>query len=294
MRSIPKLVVLFVAALQLPKAQTASPSDTNLVFINVQAVDRQGHFVPDLCGHFRLFEDGSERRIQECTSESAPVATAIVLDASDSMAPFLNASKAAIRTFLQTAGPEDEFSLTLVRDTPKPELNFSSKPELVLNHVDQAAGGGLTALRDSVYLAARQLKTARYPGHAMLVISDGDDNNSRYSSSDVRSILWEAGIPIYSIGVHSGSSRTMAARLYYLQDLAKETGGRYFDAYTAGDFRRIMENLNTRNRYVLEYSPSSARAGSTNHRIRVNLEKLNSRMKPSLAWQRGYVAPSSQ
>jgi Ca-activated chloride channel family protein len=202
--------------------------------------------------------------------------------------------RAAIREFVQTADPEDEFSLTLVRDSPKPEVGLSDEPDRLLDRVDQTVSGGLTALRDATYFAAQQLKRARHPRRAMRIVSDGADNNSRYRSSEVRSLLREMDITVYVVGVHSGSSRTSAADLYDLQCLAKETGGRYFDAYSARDSPRIMERLDIRNQYVLAYTPRVPRLDGKYHRVRVEVDSPGPGPGPNLSWRRGYIAPSAR
>lgn len=263
MRCSPNRAALWLAASSLfppgwggATAQPALRSGVSLVLVNAQASDSQGHFVPGLCrDRFRLFEDGVEQPILSCTLESAAVSTAIVFDASGSMEPVLDMGRAAIREFIRTSDPEDEFSLTLVRDMPSPEVALSDEPDRLLARVDQTVSGGRTALRDAIYLAAHQLERARHPRRAMLIVSDGGENCSRYRSSEVRSFVRETDITVYVIGVHSGSPRTSAAGRYYLRCLAQESGGRYFDAYSAKDFPRIMEMLDIRNQYVLAYSP---------------------------------------
>jgi len=272
---------------------TTPRADTRLVLVSAR--DPQGHVVSGLCsGGFRLFENGIEQTILKCTAQSSLVSTAIVLDASGSMEPFMDGARVAIRELVRTADPEDEFSLTLVRDNPKPEVILSSERERMLDRVDRTVSGGLTALWDAMYVAAQPLKIAEHSQRAMLVVSDGGENNSQDRPSEVLSLLRDQDIAVYAIGVHSGSSRTMAARLYDLQCLAKRTGGRYFDAYSARDLPRIMGELDIRDQYVLAYAPSDLGSDGKYHRVRVELNRTGSRSRPNLSWRSAYAAPLSR
>ncbi|HEY1204134.1 MAG: VWA domain-containing protein [Bryobacteraceae bacterium] len=141
------------------------------------------------------------QQIATLSTEDAPVSAVIVFDASGSMKRSIPIAGLALREFLDTANPADEFSVVTVRARPEIALPFVSRPEDVLDCMRGIKGAGRTALLDSVYIAAAYVRKGRHPRKVVLVISDGEDNHSRHTERELLNVLRETDVTLYSIGV---------------------------------------------------------------------------------------------
>jgi VWFA-related protein len=167
----------------------------------------------------------------------------------------------------------------------------------LLRSLSGVRGDGQTALLDSVYLAAGYVKKGRNPRKAVLVISDGEDNNSRYTESELLSALRETDVTLYSIGVNirsaayapGGPPEQTGADV--LSEIAGATGGRYFEAWSPKDLPDIMRKIDIRQQYVLGYSPAPLKADGKYHRVELRLAR-EARDRHLRAYARpGYYAP---
>ena len=273
-------------------------ADSNLVLINATVVDGADRFVPDLRKtDFKLFEGGVPQQIASLSTEDAPISAVIVFDASGSMRRSIPLAGQALREFLDTANPADEFSIVTVRSHPDLSLPFVRDPDELLRSLSGVRGDGQTALLDSVYLAAGYVKKGRNPIKAVLVISDGEDNNSRYTESELLSALRETDVTLYSIGVNirsaayapGGPPEQTGADV--LSEIAGATGGRYFEAWSPKDLPDIMRKIDIRQQYVLGYSPAPLKADGKYHRVELRLAR-EARDRHLRAYARpGYYAP---
>ncbi len=151
--------------------------------------------------NFKLFEDKVEQEITQFSSEDAPLSVGIVFDTSGSMGAKLQKSRQAVAQFMKTANPEDEFFLIQFNDRPELVVPFTPDTEEIQNRLTFTQAKGRTALLDGVYMAMNQMKKARNPRKAILIISDGGDNSSRYTESEVKNAVREADVQIYAIGI---------------------------------------------------------------------------------------------
>jgi Ca-activated chloride channel homolog len=274
--------------------------DTTLVQINVTVTDPLNRFVTGLeKQHFRLFEDKVEQKILDFSSEDAPLSIGLVFDTSGSMGPKLQKSREAAVQFFKTANPQDEFFLIEFNDRPQLVVPFTTDTEDIQNRLEFAASKGKTALLDGVYMAMNQMKKARNPRKAILIISDGGDNNSRYTESEIKNAVREADVQIYGIGIFEpiGSrGRTPEEQMgpSLLNEVAELTGGRSYSVENLNELADIAAKIGIelRNQYVLYYSSTNqARDGKYRH---VNVKLLQPRGLPPLKafFRLGYYAPS--
>src|SRR4051794_14565086 len=180
-----------------PRAKPADPAaaavprskirvDTTLVLIPVTVTDPLNRFVTGLDKeNFRIFEDKSEQKVAQFSSEDAPLSVGIVFDCSGSMGPKLEKSRRAVAQFFKTANPQDEFFLVQFNDRPELVNGFTTSLEEIQNRLTFTQSKGRTALLDAIYLALHQMKKAKNPRKALLIISDGGDNSSRYTESEI-------------------------------------------------------------------------------------------------------------
>jgi Ca-activated chloride channel homolog len=274
--------------------------DTTLVQINVTVTDPLNRFVTGLeKEHFRLFEDKIEQKIRDFSSEDAPLSIGLVFDTSGSMGPKLQKSRQAAVQFFKTANPEDEFFLIEFNDRPELVVPFTPDTDDIQNRLEFAQSKGKTALLDGVYMAMNQMKKARNPRKAILIISDGGDNNSRYTESEIKNAVREADVQIYGIGIFEpiGSrGRTPEEQMGpgLLSEVAELTGGRSYNVENLNELADIAAKIGIelRNQYVLYYSSTNqTRDGKYRH---VNVKLVQPRGLPPLKafFRLGYYAPT--
>ncbi len=174
------------------------------------------------------------------------------------MGPKLQKSRQAAVQFFKTANPEDEFFLVEFNDRPELVVPFTADTEDIQNRLEFAQSKGKTALLDGVYMAMNQMKKARNPRKAILIISDGGDNNSRYTESEIKNAVREADVQIYGIGIFEpiGSrGRTPEEQMGpgLLSEVAELTGGRSYNVENLNELADIAAKIGIelRNQYVL-------------------------------------------
>jgi len=271
--------------------------DTNLVLVPVSVVDPNNRPVTGLePEHFKVFDDHVEQALTHFSMDDEPVAVGLVFDISGSMGPKLKLSRLAAAQFFQTANPEDEFFLVEFNDTPKMMASLTHDVEEIQNQLTFAQSKGRTALLDAIMLAMHEMKRSNKTRKALLIISDGGDNSSRYTEGEVRSAVKESDVLIYAIGVfepYGSRSRSPeeSAGPGLLNDLAEQSGGRHYpaDAYELPDIAAKI-GLELRNRYVLGYTPTKAMRDGRYHRVEVKLVPPKGLPKLSAHWRTGYFA----
>lgn len=292
---------LVLAAAGAPES-ASSPrtlrADSNLVLVSATVVDDSDRVVPNLRKtDFQLFERGVPQRISSFAAEDVPISAVIVFDASGSMADSIPMAGRALREFLSNANPADEFSVVTVSSRPELVLPFVQSSDEVLKQLGGIGGVGQTALLDSVYLAANYVRKGRNPRKALLVISDGEDNNSRYTERELVGVLREADATLCSIGVdisaapYSAGEPAQRTGADILSDLAEATGGRYFEAWSPKDLPGIMKKIDIRYQYVLGYSPAPLNADGKYHRVELRLARQARERHLRAFCRPGYYAP---
>jgi len=282
----------------LPKANIRV--DTTLVLIPVTVTDPMNRFVTGLeKENFKLFEDKKEQEISHFSSEDAPLSAGVIFDCSGSMGHKLEKSRLAVSEFFKTANPEDEFFLIQFNDTANLVQPFTQNLEEIQNRLTFTFSRGRTALLDAVFLGLHTMKQAKNPRKALLIISDGGDNNSRYTEAEIKNLVKEADVQIYAIGIYEegpARSRTPeeSAGPALLATIAEQTGGRQYEVDNLNELPDVAAKIGVelRNQYVLGYSPQNLdRDGKYRH---VVVKVIPPRGLPLLRpfWRLGYYAPS--
>ncbi len=295
-------------AVATPKAAAASAASRSvdirvnrtLVLINVTVTDPLNRFVTGLeKGHFRLYEDKVEQQITDFSAEDAPISIGLVFDTSGSMGQKLQKSRQAATEFFKTANPADEFFLVQFNDRPELSVPFTADTGQIQNALTFTQSKGRTALLDSVYLAMHEMKKARNPRKALLIISDGGDNSSRYTETEIKSAVREADVQIFAIGIFEGMAtrgRTPeeAAGPGLLNELADQTGGREYAVENVAELPDIAAKIGVelRNEYILGYTPKNRERDGKYRRVQVKLNQPRG-LPPLKAYFRlGYYAPT--
>jgi Ca-activated chloride channel homolog len=273
--------------------------NVQLALVNVTVTDPYDRLVTGLeKDNFPVFEDGVPQEIVNFVSEDVPISIGIVLDMSGSMSDKVDKARQAAVQFLKTANPRDEFFLVSLNDQAEVTTRFTSSIEELQNRMIFTAARGQTALLDGIYLGLSQMRLARNGRRALLIISDGGDNHSRYSESDIRNFVKEADCQLYSIGVFDLNDMGRTLEEQYgptlLSEIAELSGGRVFPVASLNDLPDIATKIGTqlRNQYVLGYKPSNARHDGAWRKIKVKLKPPKGVPPLSVYAKTGYRAPS--
>jgi VWFA-related protein len=268
--------------------------DTTLILVPVSVNDPLNRPVSGLeKENFRLFEDKVAQSITQFAMDDEPVAVGLVFDTSGSMGDKLRRSRMAAQEFFRIANPEDEFFLVEFDNAPKLRVPLTSDTGTIENELIFSKSHGSTALLDAVYLALHEMRRSKKNKKALLIISDGGDNHSRYTQKEVTNLVRESDVLIYSIGVFGGGTTPEeAGGGELLNRISEQTGGRLFEANPVElpDIAKKI-GIELRNRYILGYSsPNQARDGKY-HRITVQVVPPRGLPKLSAHWRLGYNAP---
>lgn len=239
--------------------------DAPVVLVPTTVMDRHGASVNGLrADAFSLLQDNVARPIASFAEQDVPVSIGIVLDTSGSMRNALPRAKDALRAFLSTGNPEDEAFLYTVASRPETSSPFTSDFNSLTEHMLFRDAGGATALVDTIYAAMLEMRHAHYPRKALLVISDGMDNHSRYTARELTSAAVEADIQIYCVSLYDPPRNKKPIELAeernginFLDDLAHRTGGFQITAYGGGDITEVAAKVGRamRNEYLIGFVP---------------------------------------
>ncbi len=253
-------------------------AETELTLVNVTVTDPYGRLVTGLeRNNFRVFEDGEEQEILTFSSEDVPISIGVIFDMSGSMADKVDKSRLAAVQFFRTANPSDEFFLVNFNDRAELASSFTASVEELQNRMMYASAKGRTAMLDGIYLGLSEMKGAHNTKKALLIISDGGDNHSRYSEIDVRNFVKEADVQLYAIGNYSDvrCDRTPeeCQGPLLLSDLTSTTGGRVFVVTNLSELPDIATKISMelRNQYVVGYKPSHRAHDGKWRKIKIEL-----------------------
>jgi VWFA-related protein len=281
----------------LPKADIRT--NVTLVQIPVTVTDPLNRFVTGLDKeNFKISEDKVEQTITAFSSEDAPISVGVLFDCSGSMGSKLQKSRQAVAQFFKTANPEDEFFLVQFNNNAQMVQPFTHNLEEIQNRLTFTQSKGQTALLDAIYMGLHEMKHATNPRKALLIISDGGDNNSRYTETEVKNLVKEADVQIYAIGIYEngpdrGRTPEEASGPALLTEIAEPTGGRM---YAAG----VVElpdiaakiGMELRNQYVLGYSPTNQERDGKYRRVQVKIIPPRGLPPLQARWRTGYYATS--
>jgi Ca-activated chloride channel family protein len=231
--------------------------------------------------NFRLFEGKKAQAIKHFSSEDAPVSVGILVDTSGSMSHKLDRAREAVTQFCEAANPQDEFFLITFSDTPQITTDFTTHTENIENDLLTVQSKGRTSLLDAIYLGVRKMRSARYARKALLILSDGGDNHSRYSDRDVKAAIKESDVIVYAVGTYdryvSSEEELLGPEL--LGTVADLTGGRAFTLNNLNDMPAVTRAIGTqlRHQYVLAYEPQPAARDGKWHKISVKV-RLSQRL----------------
>jgi Ca-activated chloride channel family protein len=274
--------------------------DVNLVVVNVTVTDPYDRIVTGLDqDNFQVYDEKVEQKIVAFSTEDAPISVGLIFDCSGSMGDKIQKSKEAALQFFKTSNPQDEFMLISFADRPDLITGFTAKFENLQDRLLFVKSGGRTALLDAIYLGLNEMKKATTNRRALLVISDGGDNHSRYTENDIKRAVKESDVQIYAVGIFEPpASRTRTPEEGngpgLLAELAEVSGGRMFSVEDSNELPDIAEKISIelRNQYVLGYKPSNLIRDGRWRRIKVKLSPPKGLPPLQVYARTGYYAPT--
>jgi Ca-activated chloride channel homolog len=287
---------------QEPSSKTTRQTlkiDVDLVLVNATVSDPQGRMVTGLeSANFQLWEDKIEQKIDYFSSEDSPLSIGLIFDSTGSMSDKISTARDAAVTFLKTGNPEDEYFLVTFSQDARLAENFTTDISRLQNRLIFSPAKGLTPLFDAVYMGLDTMKRAAHKRRALLLITDGEDNHSRYSFRDIKEFIKEQDVQLFAIGIvnpFGELSRGRSGRAI-IEDLVQITGGRAFFPASVHELEDICSKIavELRNQYVLGYhSTNDAKDGKWRKiRLKVNPPKGISGL--SVRGKSGYYAESLQ
>ena len=294
LRRAPRLVCAVYFLLSLCAWGADIRVDSNLVLIPVSVTDPKNHPVTSLRREdFRVFEGKAEQTLTHFASEDVPLSVGIVFDASGSMRDKLAQSREAVARFLETADPRDEFFLVNFNAKAEIAAPFTNNAGTIQNRLLYTGSAGKTSLLDAIRLALDYMKHAANPRRALLVISDGGDNHSRFTESEIRRKVRETDVWIYAIGIGERGAIMLPEETRgdtLMQGIAEESGGRLFAARNAAEMPEIARSigLELRNQYLIGYRPSNLARGGKYRKVQV---KVVDGRALRVTWRPGYFVP---
>lgn len=299
------LLVLMLIATQPLVAQKQTdktPQDdqpltinTDLVTFNVSVTDREGRAVTGLNKNiFNVFDNKTLQEIHFFSDEDTPASISIVFDTSGSMSEKkINQAKEALASFINTTHNRDEFFLIDFNSRARLLLDRTRDSDAILNKFNLVEPQGNTAVYDAVYLGVEKVMQGSHPKKVVLLISDGEDNNSRYSYRELRRRLRESEVIIYAIGF--GGYYPLKGGLNgreTLKELASTSGGKAFFPKGQVDMDEAFEQiaLEIRHLYSVSYYPNNFSADGKWHRVRVKVNFPKGSPLFSVRSREGYFA----
>jgi Ca-activated chloride channel homolog len=270
--------------------------NVNLVLVPLTVTDPMDRLVTGLeKENFFLYENNHQETIKSFSTEDAPVSIGVIFDLSGSMSNKVIRARDSILEFMKTSNPQDEFFVIGFNDRPELIEDFTSSVDQIEARLAIVKAEHRTALLDAIYFGLNKMKQAKYERKALLVVSDGGDNRSRYTEGEVRSVVRESGVQIYSIGIFDPYAATTEERMgpLLLNDISDETGGRLFRVDDISEMGDIATKISAelRNEYVLGYTPDNDKHDGKWRKVKVRLVPPPGLPQLTVHARNGYYAP---
>jgi Ca-activated chloride channel family protein len=282
----------------IASAQAVIKIDVDLVTVNTTVTDGENRPVTQLGPeHFQIWEDKVEQQIEYFSAEDVPISLGIIFDVSGSMAQKIATARDAAVTFLRNGNPEDEYFLIQFSDRATVSEEFSSDVASLQRHIVFTSARGKTAMYDAVYLGLDKLKSGNNSRKALLLITDGQDNHSHYTASNIKDVLKEKDVQVYAIGIEElGAFRAAQSGRATLQELADTSAGRAFFIDSVQDLEDVCLKvaLLLKNQYVVGYKSSNAAKDGKWRKIRLKVNPPKGISHLSIRSKSGYYAPTSE
>jgi Ca-activated chloride channel family protein len=275
------IAVPFLGATLAAQQKPAIKVDVDLVQVNVTVTDSQGRYVAGLDkSHFQIWEDRVAQQVEHFGSQDVPLSVGLIFDGSGSMSPMLSYARQAALAFLEIGEADDEYFLVVFNDRPHLTVDLTKDISRLQSHIFTVPAKGSTALYDAVYMGMEKLKSASNPKRALIAITDGEENRSRYTFTNLKEFVKEQNVQIFSIGAWGP-----------INNLVELTGGYAFHGPGLVDIcQKIAVEL--KNEYVLSYRSTNEAKNGAWRKIQVRVNAPPGLGKLSVRNKTGYYGPS--
>lgn len=262
----------------------------DMVAVRVAVTDPLNRYVLGLeKEHFKIFENKVEQTITHFFNDKSPVNVGVILDVSGSMKDKILSARNSVVRFLEEGNPDDQYFLITFNDRSALVQDFTSRSEEIQVQVSISNPKGRTAVYDALYLGLEKMREARQEKKALIIITDGEDNSSRYTFNELKEFAKESDVQIYVIGERSelGYGRGIIAQIGQL------TGGRAFFPYSFKQLDYLIDLIHAelRSQYILGYVPTDRDSNGEWRKIKIRLEPPEGLPKLSVRGREGYYAP---
>jgi Ca-activated chloride channel family protein len=273
--------------------------DVDLALVNVTVTDPYGRSVTGLeSSNFRVFENNIEQEVVTFSSEDSPISVGVIFDNSGSMMNKIGRAREAVIQFFKTCNPHDEFFFVSFNESAELTSTFTNSIEDLQSHMMLTVPKGRTALLDAIYLGLSQMHGAHSGRRALLILSDGGDNHSRYSEKDLKLLVREADTQLYAIGIfdpleYRAQTVEELNGPSLLSEITEMTGGRLFAVENLNELPDIAEKIamELRNQYILGYRPSNKAHDARWRKIKIRLRAPKGLPPLNVFSKSGYYAP---
>jgi VWFA-related protein len=272
--------------------------DVNLVVLHISVFDEKENLILNLKKNdFSVLEDKVPQQISLFKMEDVPVSIGMVIDNSGSMRTKRERVNRAALTFAKTSNPEDEIFLVNFNDQAFVDQDFTTSRQDLTDALSTIDARGGTALYDAVYLSLEHVKKeGKEDKKALLLITDGEDRDSRYKFESVLEFARESPASIYVVGLfdkEDEQTRPQKRAVKNLKELATDTGGKSYFPESIDEVEAICTEIahEIRNQYTLGYRPSNANRDGTWRNIAIRLLNPDKSKKLIARTKRGYYAP---
>jgi Ca-activated chloride channel family protein len=267
---------------------------TDEVNFTVTVTDPYNRYVSGLSQkHFRIYEDNVEQDILSFRDDDAPVSVGVIFDVSGSMSgDKIRRARVALSKFIETSHDSDEYFLIGFNSRAQLLMDRTRDGDAIINKLTFVQPKDNTALYDACYLGVEKVTRGTHKKRAILVISDGQDNNSRYTFKDLRRIVKESDVVMYAVGIVGGQGDLDFTGQAILEELAGVSGGKAFFPTTSADMDDIFERiaLELRNQYAISYKPKNFVPDGRWHKIKVKITPPRGMPHLTARYKEGYFA----
>jgi Ca-activated chloride channel homolog len=290
------LVGTTLSSAQSPNDKDFSLSvDVELVQLPVSVLDKNGLPVRGLQKeHFTIYEDKIQQNISLFKQEDIPLSVALVVDASSSMSSKLDRLRTAAMTFVHESNPDDETAILSFNDDVVLDQDFTRKTSELNTALGEITTNGNTALYDAVLLGAKHLKEHGFhEKKVLLIVSDGEDNHSKYKLSEALEALKESKIIAYSVGLLGPDDGLVESGKKPMKEIADATGGASYFPKNVNDVESICKRIarELRNQYTIGYRPSNDKLDGSWRKVLVRINPPKGTPKVKVRTKQGYYAP---
>lgn len=279
--------------------------DVELVQLPVSVLDKEGHPIDGLkTENFQVFEDNTQQQIKLFKHEDIPISLGLVIDNSGSMRSKRERVNSAALTFVRDSNPEDETFIVNFDDSAYLEQDFTGSIGDLIDSLDNLDTRGETALYDAVYLSVDHVKAGKKDKKSLLVITDGEDNVSKYGFNKVLEALRESKVTLYAIGLleendqRGGLFKAPPSKkaMEALQKFAEATGGQAFFPKSLDQVEDLVKTIahDLRNHYTIGYTPTNRKLDGSWREVRVKVNPPKTAPKVTVHTKPGYYAPTAE